>query len=208
MGNAAPKDDKGDKRPNQASSKREKGAIKLLGQDSLESLKVDWCTVKGIPYTTNNGRIVPSKDISKTEITPAEFKKLMSTDMREKDLESLFNLYDYDHNGTISWREYVCVIALIMAGNTKEKIRLIFNCFDEDGNGSLSKEEFQIAAGRFSDFGDKNATAAFTDRVFTACDADGDGTVTFKEFEAWVKKNPSDFERFVGVLNILPAETD
>lgn len=37
--------------------------------------------------------------MTKTEISKEEFKKLMSQDMKEKDLEALFNLYDYDHNG-------------------------------------------------------------------------------------------------------------
>jgi len=45
------------------------------------------------------------------------------------------------------------------------------------------------------------------DQVFKACDENGDGSVSLKEFENWVKKNPEDFEKFVGVLNILPSES-
>jgi len=189
---------------NQTSSKKEKDASKLLGDESLESLKADWLIVKQIPFTKEKGKVVCDVDIAKTEINPAEFKKLMSSEMRDKDLEALFNLYDYNHDGTISWREYVCVIALIMAGNTKEKIKLIFNCFDEDGSGSLSREEFTLAAKRFCDM---QSPEKFTDQVFKACDENGDGSVSLKEFENWVKKNPEDFEKFVGVLNILPSES-
>jgi len=174
-----------------------------LSGESLENLKEDWCMVKNIPYQIQNKRVVPSQDISKTSITQKEFKKLMSSDMSDKDLESLFSLYDYDHDGTITWREYICVITLLMTGNTKEKIRLIFNCFDSDGNGVLDREEFKMAAQRFSS--QSGSIDAFCDRVFFACDRNGDGDVSYKEFLEWVTSNQDEFEQFAGVLNILPA---
>lgn len=51
------------------------------------------------------------KDINwkKTEIGFEGFKKLMDPSWSEKDLRSLFSLYDFDGNGSISWKEYVCV---------------------------------------------------------------------------------------------------
>jgi len=187
----------------QATSKREKGATKLLGMDSLENLKSDWLAVKGIAYTKENGRVIPANgfDVTKSEINRAEFTKLMNHEMRPKDIEALFNLYDYNHDGSISWREYVCVIALIMGGTTKEKVKLIFNCFDEDRSGTLSREEFNHAATRFCDL---QSPELFTERIFKECDENGDGSVSLKEFTNWVNRNHQDFEKFVGVLNILP----
>lgn len=44
--------------------------------------------------------------------------------------------------------------------------QVIFNCFDEDGNGVLDREEFKMAATRFSD--QKDNIDAFCNRVFAA----------------------------------------
>eukprot|EP01126_Amoeba_proteus_P031442 TRINITY_DN3084_c0_g1_i1.p1 TRINITY_DN3084_c0_g1~~TRINITY_DN3084_c0_g1_i1.p1 ORF type:complete len:174 (-),score=25.60 TRINITY_DN3084_c0_g1_i1:120-641(-) len=171
----------------------------------MENLKEDWCIVKKIEYQTIDKKVVPSKDITKTSISKAEFKQLMSSDMTERDLDALFSLYDYDHDGTITWREYICVITLLMAGSTMEKVKLIFNCFDEDGNGVLTRDEFRSAALKFSDAEDENV-GAFCDRVFKACDVNGDGEVSYKEFYTWVTGNQDEFDKFAGVLNILPAD--
>lgn len=74
----------------------------------------------------------------------------MDPSWSQKDIENLFELYDFNHDNQITWKEYVCVCALIFKGSLEEKIKLIFNCFDEDGNGTLSREEFESAAKRFS----------------------------------------------------------
>jgi len=191
-------------RANQTNKKQEKEAVKLLGGESMESLKEDWCNVKNIPYDHENKKIIPKQDITKSSISKAEFRKLMSSDMCDKDLDALFALYDYDHDGTITWREYICVITLLMAGNVKDKVRLIFNCFDEDGNGVLDREEFEMAATRFSET--KDNIKSFCDHIFTVCDENGDGEVSYKEFHTWVTTHQEEFEKFAGVLNILPDD--
>jgi hypothetical protein len=38
------------------------------------------------------------------------------------------------------------------------------------------------------------------------CDENGDGEVSYKEFHTWVINNQDEFEKFAGVLNILPDE--
>jgi len=92
-----------------------------------------------------------------------------------------------------------------MAGAVEEKIKLIFNCFDEDGNGILSKSEFASAAKRFSTKTDGSGEA-FAEKVFKACDADGDNKVTLQEFVKWYGSNPKDFDDFTGNINILKAD--
>jgi len=192
-------------RGKQITRKKEQEALSLLSGESLESLKEDWCLVKNIPFKRQGIVVVPQTDITKTSINQLEFKKLMSSDMTESDLAALFALYDYDHDGTITWREYICVITLLMTGNTEEKVRLVFNCFDDDGNGVLDKNEFKLAATRFSS--QKDDIESFCNRVFAACDKNGDGQVSYREFYDWVTHNQEEFEKFAGVLNILPEAT-
>jgi len=170
---------------------------KILGEMAIENLKADWIHVKGVKSWAEIDPNTSSIDIK-------EFRQLMNNAISDKELNALFGLYDFNHDGTITWKEYICVIALIMAGSVQEKIRLIFNCFDDDGNGVLSKDEFLKAAKRFSDT-DKNVSA-FSEKVFKACDANGDGEVSYKEFANWVIANPEEFEEFAGVLNILGRE--
>jgi len=197
----------GNKSSNLTSKQEERKASKLMGE-SLQNLQVDWCRVKGYKYTLRpNGTVTleGGRDISETSINLEEFGKLM-TSMDGDDLKALFNLYDYDHNGTITWREYICVITLIMKGSLKKKIRLIFNCFDEDQNGVLTKDEFLKAAKRFSDIQDD--VEKFTDKVFKECDFNGDGQVDYSEFFRWVKMNKEAFEQLAGVLCILNVDED
>eukprot|EP01125_Pyxidicula_operculata_P016831 TRINITY_DN5831_c0_g2_i2.p1 TRINITY_DN5831_c0_g2~~TRINITY_DN5831_c0_g2_i2.p1 ORF type:complete len:133 (+),score=18.92 TRINITY_DN5831_c0_g2_i2:278-676(+) len=129
------------------------------------------------------------------------------TNMERSDLESLFQLYDCDHSGTITWREYICVITLIMAGTIEDRVRLIFNCFDADGNGVLTKDEFKKAAKNFSDLnGDE--IDDFTEKVFRECDKNGDKEVSYKEFHNWVISHQDSFTDLVGVLNIVRTSGD
>jgi len=172
-----------------------KGANQILGL-AIEDLKNDWAKIKGVPAASIKWQ--------KTNITLTEFTLLMDPSWEKRELEALFYLYDFNHDNTITWKEYICVCALIMAGSVKDKMRLIFNCFDEDGNGTLSRDEFLSAAKRFSSRQD--SLDPFVDKVFRACDADGDNKVTLEEFMNWQESCTKDFDEFVGTINILKRD--
>jgi len=165
-----------------------------LPESALQSLRADWAKVKGAPEKSINWNT--------TQVNLEEFTKLMNPEMKPKDVEALFNLYDFNHDGSIAWKEYIVVITLIMSGSVKQKIQLIFNCFDEDGNGELSKKEFVTAASRFSQ-SQSQGIEQFATKIFASCDKNGDGSVSYKEFYNWVQANPAEFEKFAGVLNIV-----
>jgi len=173
---------------------------KILGSSALENLKEDWIKVK---HVSSWSQIDPNT----SSINRAEFKKLMSNTISDKDLDALFNLYDFNHDGNITWKEYTCVIALIMAGSVKEKIKLIFNCFDDNGDGVLSKEELELAAKKFSCWSDSDLKI-FTTKIFQQCDVNNSGAISYKEFQNWVNTHPVEFEEFVGVLNILSLQDE
>jgi len=181
--------------------KAEKKAPKLIGQQAYEDLKADWCSVNNIKFQKKeDGSVIPqTKDFSSTSINKEQFTRLMSQ-MSPEDIDALFSLYDLDHDGTVRWKEYICIITLIMHGTIKNKIRLIFNTFDTDGNDFLSKDEFLAATKRFSTV---TNVQELSDKVFYECDVNGDGKISFQEFFDWVQNNKDTFEQLVGVLNII-----
>eukprot|EP01126_Amoeba_proteus_P052509 TRINITY_DN6348_c0_g1_i1.p1 TRINITY_DN6348_c0_g1~~TRINITY_DN6348_c0_g1_i1.p1 ORF type:complete len:191 (+),score=32.21 TRINITY_DN6348_c0_g1_i1:53-625(+) len=165
-------------------------------EQAIPDLQVDWARVKGKPPNKINWK--------KTTINKAEFAQLMDSSFSPSEVDGLFQLYDPNHDGSITWAEYICVISLILDGTLEEKIKLLFNCFDEDSNGELSKEEFRKAAEKFST--NTTSLTKFVDSVFSTCDINGDGKVTYSEFVAWQKSHPEDFQKFTGNLHILDME--
>jgi len=172
----------------------EKKATSLL-KPALADLQRDWARAVGVETSTINWK--------KSQINFSQFKQLMEPSWTDKELLALFRLYDFDGSGTITWREYVCVCAIVMAGTTEEKIKLLFSTFDEDGSGELSIEEFSTAAKKFSIDKTDKEREAFVQRVFKDCDKNGDGSVSFKEFFAWSSSHHDDFDAFTGAVNIL-----
>jgi len=109
---------------------------------AMEDLQKDWAKAIDTPLHKINWK--------KTEANYAQFAKLMDSNWDDKDLKAVFALYDFDGNCKISWKEYICVCALIMGGTADDKIKLLFATFDDDGNGELSKKEFTRACKEFS----------------------------------------------------------
>jgi Ca2+-binding EF-hand superfamily protein len=83
-------------------------------------LKGDWAKIQGLE--------VSKVQWDKSSITFPDFKRLMEDSWDEKELKNLFNLYDVDGNGTISWREYICVCISISPAS-HHKIWLLLLAF-------------------------------------------------------------------------------
>jgi len=146
-------------------------------KDVLERLQTDWGNRKSIGYE--------------------DFCQLMQS-LPSTELKALFNLYDIDHNGKISWKEYVCTVVLIMHGSLDEKLTLLFNAFDEDRNGRISKKEFANAVQKFS----KDESEAFINEAFKACDTNNDDTISREEFWNFVSSDSETFKRVCGILAV------
>ena len=66
-------------------------------------------------------------------------------------------------------------------------VREVFERLDEDGSGYLDRREIDQAAGQLGGSLGVLMTAEEQEKAFRKMDPDGDGQVTFAEFEVWWK---------------------
>jgi len=57
----------------------------------------------------------------------------------------LFEMFDKDHSGAISFKELMAGLSIFYGGNEEEKVMLLFNVYDQDNNGTLSFAELEVA---------------------------------------------------------------
>ncbi|XP_069157625.1 A-type potassium channel modulatory protein KCNIP1 [Procambarus clarkii] len=102
----------------------------------------------------------------------------------------VFNTFDTEHQGSISFEEFVTILSDLSRGSMTEKLRWAFNLYDINGDGYITKEEmFDIVAAIYSLVGrhaspavEENTTQEHVDRIFEKLDINGDGMVTLDEF--------------------------
>jgi len=164
-----------------------KSAKNRVGVKTVETLLDDWTRVAGE---------------RKAQIAFDKFAELMQH-LPKQDLRALFEMYDLDHNDKVSFDEYVVTVVILMDGKLEEKLSLIFNSFDLDGDKKITREEFALAAKRFSTAqSDPAARQAFITKVFTECDENNDGSISFEEFKSFLQRDRDAFEKVCGLLAV------
>nr|BFD87331.1 EF-hand domain-containing protein [Streptomyces sp. Xyl84] len=107
---------------------------------------------------------------------------------------------------------------VLMQAEAVDRVRLVFTLFDADGNGAIESDDFELMAGRVvaavpeADAAKRTALVEalrrFWTTLVTELDADGDGNISFEEFQAIVLSP----ERFAGAVDefaeALTAVTD
>ncbi|KAA0190794.1 hypothetical protein HAZT_HAZT007059 [Hyalella azteca] len=102
----------------------------------------------------------------------------------------VFNTFDTDHNGSISFENFVTILSELSRGSTTEKLRWAFTLYDINGDGYISKQELMDIVGAVYSLLGRNATPTVdeattrkhVDRIFEKMDINGDGVVTLDEF--------------------------
>lgn len=62
-------------------------------------------------------------------------------DFLDENPQFIFDTFDKDHNGKVSFREFVYAYALTFAGNIEKKLEYIFELYDMDNDGYLDIDE-------------------------------------------------------------------
>jgi ankyrin repeat protein/Ca2+-binding EF-hand superfamily protein len=106
-------------------------------------------------------------------------------------------LFDTDHSGTISLKEFVTSMSVLLKGEPEQKLAFIFQTYDIDGSGTLTVSEVELlAAQMMSAYHLKGVSTAGieADQVvmtfLRTLDSNGDGVITEDEFVTEGVKNP------------------
>ncbi|XP_077991997.1 calsenilin-like isoform X2 [Glandiceps talaboti] len=102
----------------------------------------------------------------------------------------VFNTFDTDSNGTISFEEFVLGLSILSRGTINEKLQWAFNLYDVNKDGCITREEMLgiIQAiydmmGRYSEPTYEELTPKeHADKIFQKMDLNRDGVITIDEF--------------------------
>nr|QOL71362.1 Calcineurin B-like protein 4 [Cynodon dactylon x Cynodon transvaalensis] len=111
-------------------------------------------------------------------------------------MDRVFDLFDLKRNGVIDFGEFVRSLSIFHPKTaTSEKTTFAFKLYDLRGTGYIEKEELREMVLALLDESDlclsDSTVEAIVDNTFSQADANGDGKIDPKEWEEFVKKNPS-----------------
>ena len=92
---------------------------------------------------SSHERYETRRDILDTELTRDEFAEAMSLKPDSTFAEQMFQLFDVDGNGFISFGEFVDIAIIFSKGSPDDKLDLMFHMYDFDDNGVLCRTDFK-----------------------------------------------------------------
>ncbi|KNZ79903.1 Calcium-binding protein NCS-1 [Termitomyces sp. J132] len=126
----------------------------------------------------------------------------------------VFNVFDRDKSGTIDFTEFICALSVTSRGRLEEKLKWAFQLYDIDKDGTITYDEMlQIVQSIYKMTGemvklppDEDTpekrflslwliliTPPFqrVDKIFRNMDRDKDAKLTYEEFVAGSKQDPT-----------------
>ncbi|PIK43894.1 putative NADPH oxidase 5-like [Apostichopus japonicus] len=108
--------------------------------------------------------------------------------------ERFFEFVDQDKSGSISLKELLTALRLLINGKPTDKLHFLFKVYDVDGNGSIDFEElrtvlrFCMAESALSL--SEDILCELTEVLFEDADTDGNGKITFEELRNQLDRYP------------------
>ena len=99
-------------------------------------------------------------------------------------VDSVFDDYDGDQSGAISYREYVRVALRDALAHSTSRVMDLFHKWDADQSGTVDRQEFRRGIVELG----FDAPTAEVDLLFAEADRDGSGKVEFKELNAVLRQ--------------------
>jgi len=108
------------------------------------------------------------------------YDKHFGTPIDDEEVKRMFKEIDADGSGTIEYSEFLMATMNESALVSQEKLRAAFKMFDKDGSGTISKDEIKEALGGLDE--------KIVDDIIKEVDSNGDGEISFEEFEKMMSK--------------------
>lgn len=112
--------------------------------------------------------------LSKEEISDG-YEEHFGIPIDDEELDKIFSAIDTDGSGAIDYSEFLMATMNEQQLMSKEKLKQAFRMFDKDNSGTISRDEIKEALG--------NLDEEVADKMISEVDADGDGEISFEEFE-------------------------
>lgn len=97
-------------------------------------------------------------------------------------------IFDEDGGGSVDFREFISGLSAFSSkGNKEEKLRFAFKVYDIDRDGYISNGELFLVLKMMVGSNLKDAQLQqIVDKTIMEADKDGDGKISFEEFERMV----------------------
>ncbi|KAF6039633.1 ncs-3 [Bugula neritina] len=108
----------------------------------------------------------------------------------------VFNVFDKNGDGTISFQEFIMALSITSRGNVDEKLDWAFKLYDIDKDGHISREEMtEIISAIVEMVGPNHGLSTLSakskaNQIFDSMDCNKDGYLTADEFRICAKKDP------------------
>ncbi|XP_077877258.1 Kv channel-interacting protein 4 isoform X5 [Ictidomys tridecemlineatus] len=122
----------------------------------------------------------------------------------------LFNAFDTDHNGAVSFEDFIKGLSILLRGTVQEKLNWAFNLYDINKDGYITKEEMLDIMKAIYDMMGKctypvlkeDAPRQHVETFFQKMDKNKDGVVTIDEFIESCQKVSTDRKRTAPFVSV------
>lgn len=146
----------------------------------------------------------PRGAVTTNDLKPA-YAKLFPLGDSRKYAQIVFNAFDKDRNGIISFGDLLNEISLIINGDMDQKLSWIFKFYDLNGDGYITRKEMLVVISAIYEMlhnGQiiQRIVNRHVDKVFEKMDIDKDGVISQEEFMNSCK-NDSIIQKQLAVFN-------
>ena len=101
----------------------------------------------------------------------------------EREVKQIFSEVDFEKNGAIGYTEFIIATISQQELNSVAYLKAAFNKFDKDNDKTITSEELRQILG-----GEDKVSQDLLKELMDLVDSDGDGLISFKEFQAFMIK--------------------
>ncbi|XP_029050937.1 neuronal calcium sensor 1-like isoform X2 [Osmia bicornis bicornis] len=135
----------------------------------------------------------PRGAVTTNDLKPV-YAKLFPLGEPSKYAQIVFNAFDRDRDGIVSFSDLLTEISLITNGDTDQKLSWIFRFYDLNGDGYITRKEMLVIVSAIYEMLHNGQTIQrmidrHVDKIFKKMDIDKDGVISQEEFMSTCKND-------------------